>query len=165
MTDIDVLHSSERMDWRTPDSILVRVRGLGTIGLDPCASANSKHHFAAYNLTEEDDGLEHQWDAYSGALVYVNPPYGRGLPVWVDTCNDFGEEGTEIVLLVPSRTDTRWFRSATEAADARCLLYGRLTFQGADNSAPFPSAVFYYGDDPWLFCSIFREIGEVQVLR
>lgn len=165
MTNLEPLMSSEKMDWRTPEILLALVRGMGTIGLDPCADENPEHHFAAYNLTEADDGLEHSWDAYGGSLVYVNPPYGRVLPAWIDYCNEFGEEGVEIILLVPSRTDTRWFRSATEAADARCLWHGRLTFQGAEHSAPFPSAVFYYGQDPWLFCSVFQDVGEVAVLR
>ena len=167
MNDLAVLHSSEKMDWRTPSDVLDLVRGVGIIGLDPCATLDKKHHFAAFNLTEDDDGLEHDWSTYVGedALVFVNPPYGRALPHWVEMCATEAEScDIEIVLLVPSRTDTRWFRLASESADARCLWYGRLRFEDAPSSAPFPSACFYWGPSPYLFASIWSDAGEVSVL-
>ena len=170
MTEADklaVLKSSERQDWRTPEILLALVRGLGTIGLDPCAAYEKRHHFAAYNVTEEDgDGLDVDWAQLVGddALVFVNPPYGRELSDWVDACVYEADRGAEIILLAPSRTDTRWFRCATQSADARCLLYGRLTFEGAENSAPFPSAVWYFGQQHYQFCAVFADAGEVACL-
>jgi site-specific DNA-methyltransferase (adenine-specific) len=101
-----------------------------------------------------------------GELVYVNPPYSRALPVWVDKCIEEARRGASIILLVPARTDTRWFTRAYEAAEAVCLWSGRLKFLNADPAAPspevmwdkkksawvpvcgaaFPSAVFLFGD-------------------
>lgn len=162
---LETLLSSKKHDWRTPGAVLDRVRGLGIIGLDPCADDEKSHHFAAINVTEAEDGLSHDWAAYGDAIIFVNPPYGNALNEWVEMCCDFGEDGAEIVLLAPSRTDTRWFRKATSSADGRVLWHGRITFEGADNSAPFPSACWYWGSDPWLFCSVFADVGEVAVLR
>src|SRR6185295_14828298 len=81
-------------------------------------------------------------------LVYCNPPYGRALKVWAQKFRDEGAAGTELLVLVPARTDTAWFRLLTRGAGkARrvCLLDGRLKFGDAKAPAPFPSAVAYWG--------------------
>ena len=77
-----VLTKSERMDWRTPRTVLDRSeRALGgPIDCDPCASSYPAHWFAAnMNHTKEDDGLVRQW----GKRNFVNPEYGRSLPRWM----------------------------------------------------------------------------------
>lgn len=158
------LHSSDRQDWRTPEHLLDLVRGVADIGLDPCASSDPAHHFARVNVTQAEDGLSVDWGALIGPheLAYVNPEYGRALPSWV---GKWADEPVESVLLAPARTDTRWFRDATAACSARCLWYGRLTFRGAAAGAPFPSALWYRGPHPFLFCDVFHHSGEVQVFR
>ena len=56
--------------------------------------------------------------------------------------------GKTIVLLVPSRTDTRWFHDyALKATEIR-FIKGRLTFGDATNSAPFPSCLVIFGGKP-----------------
>lgn len=161
------LLSSKMQDWRSPVGFLDQVRKLGRIALDPCADSDPAHHFAGVNLTRADDGLISDWSRARGrrkGLVYVNSEYGPALSSWVDKCADESCFGNEIVQLCPNRPGVRWYRRAQAAAHAMCGLDGRLTFEGADNCAPFPSVVFYYGPNPYLFCHIFVELGDVRIL-
>lgn len=162
-----VLHSSERMDWSTPDNVLALVRQLcraGLIAFDPCTDSSNPTGAVSY-VSLPGDGLTWAWPHCSDGLTYVNPPYGRALQSWIGKCCAEGEAGAEIVLLVPARPDTGWFDAAHESANAKCEWRGRLKFKGAPSSAPFPSALFYWGSQPWLFCHVFSPFGRVSVLR
>jgi hypothetical protein len=49
-----------------------------------------------------------------------------------------------IVMLLPARTDTKWFHNYIyDKAEIR-FLKGRLKFGGSKNSAPFPSMVVIF---------------------
>lgn len=164
------LNSSVKMDWQTPDSFLALVRQVDPISLDPCTTAENPTGAATWctgllmRMTNPqsviDDGLSIPWGAAGGGgLVYVNPPYGRELPKWVEKCREEAIEGCEIILLVPARTDTKWWQSAYRSADMTLLWRGRIRFKGAESPAPFPSAVFYFGPRAELFRDVFDGKG------
>jgi hypothetical protein len=137
---------------------------MGPIMLDPCTTSDNPC-FAQRWLSV--DGLVQSWKAIAGlGLIYVNPPYGRELPPWVAKCCVEGRSfDCEIILLVPARTDTAWYDNANDSADVLCEWRGRLTFKGAPSPAPFPSAVFYWGPRPYLFCHVFQSHGRMRILR
>lgn len=139
------LLASKRMDWGTPESVLSSVRKVsdrGVIGFDPCSNEASLALVQPHSYTFTD-GLTTPWGGRG--LVYVNPPYGRALGAWSEKIVSEAENGTEIIALVPSRTDTKWFHRMWKARTRVCLWKGRITFEGAPSPAPFPSAVFYFG--------------------
>lgn len=147
--------SSERMDWRTPASLLERVSRIAPIGFDPCASEVED---GTLRLTE--CGLSRTWRGRG--LVFCNPPYGRALADWAAKIAAESRKGAEIVALVPSRTDTRWWHdSLWPAAAAVCFWRGRITFEGAASGAPFSSALFYFGARPDAFGNAMRDAGIV----
>jgi len=148
------LLSSKRMDWNTPECVLEKVRKVGAIGLDPCSNAHSKVKASAAWLS---GGLEVDWSGFG--LVYVNPPYGRDLKAWAEKIATEADRGTEIIALVPARTDTKWFRRLFFQCACVCLWSGRITFVGAPSPAPFPSAVFYFGSNTEGFCGAFKDAG------
>jgi phage N-6-adenine-methyltransferase len=153
------LLSSEKHDWQTPDCVLklVRVVAGGEIALDPCTTADNPCE-AEEVITPEEDGLELPWDTLG--LVYVNPPYGA-IKTWAEKILEESIDA-EIIALVPARTETKWFcQLVWEGADACCFWKGRLTFKGAPSSAPFPSAVAYYGPRPAFFEYVFARAGRV----
>ena len=155
-----VLHSSKRMDWQTPEHVLDRVRAIGPIGLDPATTSDNPTGARLF-LTPEDDGLETYWPKTEAReAVWLNPPYGRQLREWVAVwrCSVWAHHR---LLLVPSRTDTAWWRLAWDFSKAVCFVSGRLKFKGADHPAPFPSAIFYAGKEPWSFESAFHDLGIV----
>lgn len=86
----------------------------------------------------------------------MNCPYGRALPVWANKIVDEAARGCEIIALVPARTDTRWWQLLHGVASSTLLWRGRIKFRGATAGAPFPSAVFAFGDP--MFTQLFRAV-------
>lgn len=148
------LMSSVKQDWCTPPLVLDRVRRVGPIALDPCTSAaNPCGAEASYSI----HGLDLPW----WGLAYVNPPYGRALQTWADKVVKEAARGVEIVMLVPSRTDTRWWGQVFEAAQACAFWKGRITFVGAPSAAPFPSCLFYFGTRSRRFRLAFKGVSRI----
>ena len=58
--------------------------------------------------------------------------------------DEYIENGTVIVLLVPARTDTKWFHRYILGIADILFLEGRLKFSNSRNSAPFPSMLVFY---------------------
>lgn len=92
--------------------------------------------------TVEDDGLIQDW---SNDVVFMNPPYGRGIKHWIKKAYEEHMKGATVVCLIPARTDTTYWHDYIfgKASDIR-FLRGRLKFGDSKNSAPFPSAVIVY---------------------
>lgn len=131
-----------RDDWETPEHVLVLVRRLGPIMIDPCAGPTT--WIGRVNVTAAQDGLTWRW---CRGIAYVNPPYSR-LREWAAKVDQEARTGCRIVSLVPSRTDTRWWRTITERASCVLFWRGRIRFAGAASCAPFPSAIIAHGLPP-----------------
>ena len=78
-----------------------------------------------------------------GEVVFCNPPYGRELPKWVKKCYEESRHA-DVVMLIPARTDTRWFHDYIYGKAEIRFIKGRLKFGNAKQSAPFPSMVVIY---------------------
>jgi phage N-6-adenine-methyltransferase len=160
------LYTSDSPEWYTPQHILDSVLELfGAIDLDPCsngkgADANvpAKEHY-----TREDDGLSRAWHG----KVYMNPPYGREVAQWVEKVSAEYQAGniSEAIVLIAARTDTRWFNLLVNNGGTWCAVEGRLLFSTpgmkTSNSAPFPSAIFYLGDNQQDFYHCFKHHGPI----
>lgn len=158
---MEVHKSSEEDEWLTPPEIVDGVlEVLGEVDLDPCSNTFGEPAVPAVSrFTEADDGLAREW----GGRVYMNPPYGAAIGAWVDKLRREYDDGnvTEAIALVPARTDTAWFQALRDCAV--CFVRGRLRFSGADNSAPFPSVLAYFGDDRARFVETFAGSGDIWV--
>lgn len=120
--------SSLRMDWKTPKAVYQILDAEFRFDHDPCP--------ANYTV----DGLETDW----GGVNYVNPPYGRELPKWVEKSYEQWQKGKTVVMLIPSRTDTRWWHDFCMKATEIRYIRGRLKFDDQPNPAPFPSAIIIF---------------------
>ena len=60
-----------------------------------------------------------------GGVVWLNPPYSRNMNLWLEK---FIEHGNGIMLLF-SRTDTRWFHEIVCKADVIVFKKGRIAFE------------------------------------
>jgi len=153
------LYSSDSVEWNTPPEILdLVVSVFGEIDLDPCSNSKEAPNVpAALHYTEGDDGLSQSWHG----RIYMNPPYGRVLGDWIHKLVEEFEckHITEAIALVPSRTDTQWFRELKQYP--RCFIWGRLKFGGCANCATFPSMAVYLGDNRARFVEVFSEIGDI----
>lgn len=132
--------------WATPPHIIeLVVREFGAIDLDPASDGSNAVCSRFY--TETTNGLIQEWN---GNLVYVNPPYGRVLNDWVGKALDEFDAGRakRIVMLLPSRTCTRWFHRLYERTDVEIrFLKGRLKYGDGTSPAPFPSMIVVIGVD------------------
>ena len=122
--------------WATPQWFFDELDKEFNFNLDPCA--DSTNHKCDKYFTKEQNGLEMDWGGYT---VYCNPPYGREIGRWVKKA---AESGTTVVMLLPARTDTKWFHEYIYGKAEVRFIKGRLKFGDSKNSAPFPSMVVIY---------------------
>lgn len=152
---------SQSNEWCTPQKILDRtIKLFGEIDLDPCSNNPFQPNVIALNhFTKKDDSLKKDWFG----KVYMNPPYGTELPKWTDKLDGEYQKAnvTEAIVLIPSRTDTGWFRGLKEYP--RCFIWGRLKFSGQKNCAPFPSMAVYLGINTESFYQIYKDIGDIYI--
>lgn len=71
--------------------------------------------------------------------TYCNPPYNN-ISTFIDRAIIEKNKGNVIVFLVPSRTDTQWFKKLYENNAEFYFIEGRLHFNES-KSAPFPSMI------------------------
>ena len=119
---------SQRGDWKTPKALYQALDAEFCFDFDPCPSHPTF------------DGLKIEW----GEVSYVNPPYGRGISQWIAKAYTEAQKGKTVVLLVPSRTDTRWFHDYCMKANEIRFIRGRLHFDDGPAGAPFPSALVIF---------------------
>jgi site-specific DNA-methyltransferase (adenine-specific) len=86
------------------------------------------------------DGLHSAWKKCN----YINPPYGKEITNWIKMAYHYYQKGSTCVLLIPSRTDTKWFHDYIMKADEIRFIKGRLHFNESKNSAPFPSCIVIF---------------------
>lgn len=155
---IGPLMTSDTDEWKTPAEVVARVlRAFPVIDLDPCAErGHVKNVPAIRHLTIEDDGLEYGWQG----RVFANPPYSR-VQQFAEKVAAEHANITEAIVLVPARTETRWWRVIP--ASVVCFFHGRLKFLPesgeAKGAATFPSAALYVGRDPERFVRAFADLG------
>ena len=136
----DVMFSSKTDEWYTPQDFYEDLDREFNFTLDPCAT--EFNHKCDKYYTKQDDGLSKDW---SGNNVFVNPPYGRQIGKWVEKAyNESRKPNTTVVMLIPSRTDTKWFHSYIYNKAEIRFIKGRLKFGAVKNSAPFPSMVVIF---------------------
>jgi site-specific DNA-methyltransferase (adenine-specific) len=123
-------------DWATPRNLFDDINTAHDFELD--AAASSTNH-----LCNQWFGLDHPDESRRNGLIgqwvgrtWVNPPYGRGIYDWVKKASLHDDL---VVMLLPSRTDTKWFHEFVyKNADIQ-FIKGRLKFGAGINPAPFPS--------------------------
>lgn len=133
------LMSSNRDDWPTPLALFNELDREFNFTLDVCASADN-HKVAKY-FDKDTDGLRQDW---TKDICFMNPPYGRTIGQWVKKASDSARDGAIVVGLLPARTETNWFKYCQTATELRFIM-GRVTFEGAESSAPFPSVIVVWG--------------------
>ena len=123
-------------DWATPRALFDELNAVHKFELDAAASSDNHLCQMWFGLdhpdTDRRDGLTGNWIG----RTWVNPPYGRGIYDWVKKAASHDDL---VVMLLPSRTDTKWFHEFVyHYADIK-FIKGRLKFGAGINPAPFPS--------------------------
>lgn len=133
-----VIFSKATDNWATPQWLFDELDKEFHFTLDVCASEENAKCRTFYSKAQ--DGLQQEW---SGS-VWCNPPYGRQIAHWVKKASEAAKDGTTVVMLIPARTDTKWFHDYCYGKAEIRFIRGRVKFGGAKHSAPFPSMVVIF---------------------
>jgi|CXWL01.1.fsa_nt_gi phage N-6-adenine-methyltransferase len=112
--------------WQTPPELLVPPREYwgGAIPFDVATSITNPTAALGY-WTAIDDALAREWPK----ALWVNPPYGKGLRLWLLKMADAAQKGSEIISLLPcARWEQRYFQTALAQANAVCMIRKRVNF-------------------------------------
>lgn len=134
----EVMFSSKTDLWATPQSFFDDLNKEFSFEVDVCATAENTKCDTYY--TKEQDGLVMPWRG----TCWCNPPYGREIGKWVKKAHDSARGGATVVMLLPARTDTKWFHEYIYNKSEIRFIKGRLKFGDGLNSAPFPSMVVVF---------------------
>jgi site-specific DNA-methyltransferase (adenine-specific) len=133
-----VHYSSRTEEWGTPQRTFDALNAEFGFTLDPCSThENAK---CARHFTRAEDGLRQDW---RDEIVFMNPPYGRPIGLWMQKAYESTRNGATVVCLIPARTDARWWHRFAMKGEIR-LFKGRLKFEGGKHCAPFPSCVVVF---------------------
>lgn len=121
------LHNSD--DWETPTELYKHfINDLECI--DPCPLHSIEDNLS--KITTQNN-------------IYINPPYSK-IKEWGKFIENNLKYENTIYLLIPARTDTKYFHELM-SIDYNIELYfikGRLKFGNSKNSAPFPSVLIKF---------------------
>lgn len=130
----ETLYSSRTDLWATPQNFFDKLNDEFHFDLDACAIPSNAKCERFYS--PEQDGLSQPWIGN----VWCNPPYGKGISKWIAKAqNEIQRNANVIVLLIPARTDTRWFHKYLynkQNVELR-FIKGRIKFGGQNTMLHF----------------------------
>jgi phage N-6-adenine-methyltransferase len=167
--DNDLMFSSSSKTWETPQELFDYLHNIFQFEIDIAADPETAkcEKWVGPGSTIALDAFDISWEG----SVWLNPPYGEpehpckpnctkqrcekrgwhareyipGVGDWLQKAKEEGRDGTTIAVLLPARTETKWFQVCWQARFI-VFLYGRLKFGGSSTPAPFPSCVAIFGD-------------------
>jgi phage N-6-adenine-methyltransferase len=107
---IDAMTSSKNENFETPQAYFDELNDKYNFVLD--LAANENNYKVSRYLTDIFDPVQLEGlNLQCGNAVYMNPPYGRNktgrfIERAIEIANKYG---FTLVMLLPARTDTRWF--------------------------------------------------------
>lgn len=143
----ETLFSSANCEWETPKELFEKLDKEYYFHLD--VAATNENALCERYYTQETNGLLQSWDVQIGS-VWCNPPYGKDIIKWVEKAYTESFTGVPIVMLIPARTDTRWFHNFVYHKAKIVFLRGRLHYgmNGIPSRHPaaFPSMLAIYNE-------------------
>lgn len=137
-----VHYSSNSNEWATPNYVFNKLKTRFNFTLDPCCTKETARCKKFYTIKE--DGLIQDW---SKDITFCNPPYGRKIGLWVKKAYEESQKGGIVVMLIPARTDTKYFEKYCTKASQIIFISGRIKFVQGNNKpapAPFPSCIVVF---------------------
>jgi phage N-6-adenine-methyltransferase len=139
-------------DWETPPYFFKKLDDVFHFTLDACATAENTKCIRFF--TKEQDGLKQDWE---GETVFVNPPFSH-IKKWAKKCYEEGmKSNTVVVMLCPSRTDTRYWHDYIMNADEIWFCKGRVNFlkngKKPKHGSTFPLAIVVFDRERYVFCT------------
>jgi len=133
---------SHKQEWETPDDLFDRLDREFHFDIDLAADATNAKCRRYYS--RKHNALLQTWRGTG----WLNPPYGareHKLSDWVRKAYlETRKPGCTVVMLIPARTNTRWWHDyCMKAAEIR-FLNGRPKFGDAEHGLPQPLALIVF---------------------
>lgn len=150
-----LMFSKASDEWSTPQDFYRELHSEFHFVVDAAATPDNTKCVHFYSLLSDALGRPWTGEFGTGGPVphWCNPPYSK-CREFVAKAAEERKRGVLTVMLVPSRTDTRWFHDHLWQHDGNYIgprpgielrfVKGRLKFGGAPNGAPFPSMVVVF---------------------
>lgn len=128
---------SIKQDWTTPKILFDKLNKEFNFEYD--LAADKDNALCSKFYTKEDDGLKQNWSG----ICWLNPPYGdksSKMVDWIKKAYLTTQENPEltVVMLIPARTNTKWFHNyCMKAAEVR-FICGRPKFGDSKHGLPQP---------------------------
>ena len=137
------LTSTGNIVAETPEYLFRRLSQIFNFTVDVCALPENAKCERFY--TPDDDGLSMPW----GGGGWCKPPEGRDVAgwrrkAWEEARKDYNDF---VLMLIPARTDTRWWWDWVKDKATLFWIKGRVKFGEHSVGAPFPSVLALYMKD------------------
>ena len=154
--------SKGKPDWGTPPKLFKELsEEFGPFKLDAATREDNPLGTPLF-FTKENSAFLYTW--YDKGPIFINPPYGKEVINWVRYAWYAALYGALVVMLLPARTDTKWFHQYLYNSHPTAIaggllppptieirfLRGRQKMIDLDNpdkipnTAPFPSMVVIF---------------------
>ena len=142
MADFKERFGSKKQQWTTPEKLWRPLNDEFHFITDLAADKDNSKCPSFFDA--ETDGLRQEWKG----VCWLNPPYGdqkSKLSHWIKKAYlSAAVGGATVVMLIPARTNTKWWRDfCMKAAEVR-FICGRPKFGDADHGLPLPLAVVVF---------------------
>lgn len=112
-------------------------------------------------LHSKEDNLN---KIYDGKKIFINPPYSQ-ISKWVDFIENNLHYAWEIHLLIPARTDTKYFHELIKLHPIIYFIKGRLHFNDK-GTAPFPSIIMkFVGSGGYFTYPIYKVLNLEEFIK
>lgn len=135
-------NENSKDDWETPPAFFKLLDDKFHFTLDACASPSNAKCKKYYTI--EQNGLIQDW---TGETVFINPPFSDN-ESWLRKALEESEKGITVVVIIPARTDTKYWHNYAMKSDEIWLCQGRVNFlingKKPKNGSTFPLAVIVF---------------------
>jgi phage N-6-adenine-methyltransferase len=135
--------SSTKQEWTTPDGLFHKLQDEFKFQVDLAADASNTKCEKYFD--EAANGLLQQWLG----TCWLNPPYGNKkykMVDWIKKAYASSQDGScKVVMLIPARTNTKWWHEYCMNAQEIKFICGRPKFGGAKHGLPWPLAIVVFG--------------------
>lgn len=141
MKDLKVMYSKHTDNWKTPSKLYNFFMESGFIDTFP--------YMSKYDEFEKN---------YFNENLFINPPYSK-LEQVVEWLIKQLENNKCICLLIPARTDTKYFHKLLKYKPSIWFMRGSLKFNDV-GSAPFPSLILCFYKYNFIPYYVYGDINE-----
>lgn len=120
---------NSRDDWETPNELFDLINEEFYFSLDGAATRENRKALAYFGDTVDAFKM-----TPARERIWLNPPYGQGINLWIELARRWYYEGNNLVaLLLPASTASEWWQEIVREATVTKLLSPRVPFVHASH--------------------------------